>query len=160
LTVLVKRSSWCLLPSCSLPLTYPLFAALYFQSAIKCIQDTRLDAATLRSVAGFIEEKSYKTGDVIMTEKHKIPAALYLIRQGRVKLVSRARNETLGGMGYFGEETLLHDAETGKNGPSDSTEIDAPYSVEVLEDCRVGVLTLENCRKVFDTICKNVALVV
>jgi CRP-like cAMP-binding protein len=90
-----------------------------------------------------------------MTEKHKTPAALYLIRQGRVKLVSRARNETLGGMGYFGEETLLHDAETGKNGPSDSTEIDAPYSVEVIEDCRLGVLTLENCRKVFDTICKS-----
>lgn len=124
----------------------------HFQSAIKCIQDTRLDAATLRSLAGLIEDKSYKSGEVIMTERLKTPAALYLIRQGRVKLVSRARNETLGAMGYFGEETMLHDAEMGKNGPSDSTEMDAPYSVEVLEDCKLGVLSLENCRKVFDTI--------
>jgi CRP-like cAMP-binding protein len=129
-----------------------LFAYLCFQSAIKCIQDTRLDAATLRSVAGFVEDKNYKAGDVIMTERLKTPASLYLIRQGRVKLVSRARNETLGALGYFGEETMLHDAQTGKNGPSDTIVIDAPYSVEVLEDCRLGVLTLENCRKVFDTI--------
>jgi hypothetical protein len=80
-------------------------------------------------------------------------AALYLIRTGRVRIRTKdgSVDETFAGGGYFGDDQLLADVSRGKNGPYDPTTTAMAYTVEVLDDCVCGVLTLAVCRKCLDT---------
>jgi hypothetical protein len=88
-----------------------------------------------------------------MKENEQTEAAMYFIRSGKLQLTTtNARDETYEGVSTLGAKLLLADAITGKNGPADSTSVSAPYTVQVIEDCRLGVLSLIDVRKVVDTI--------
>lgn len=122
---------------------------------IKLLNDTKLDSTTLSSLANLLQDLEYSAGDHIFEEGSEVKAAVYLVRSGSVKIESTSgtkKKQTLSMGAYFGDETLLSDVARGTNGPKDSTVVKAGYTVKVVENCRVGVLTLESCRKVFDTL--------
>jgi Cyclic nucleotide-binding domain len=126
------------------------------QSNINIIKDTKLSPATIGSLAMFVNEKSYRVGEYIIKEGQTTEAALYLIHNGKVELTSpkSASTETaaLTSLCHFGEEMMLIDQIAGSNGPSDPTTAVSPYTARVTEDCQVGILFLEDCRKCFDTV--------
>jgi serine/threonine protein kinase len=100
-----------------------------------------------------IRDREFADASHILEEGKEYNAAFYIIRKGRVQLTSSESGETeeLTIGQYFGEEMMYVDAKKHKNGPKDPTSAVAPYTVTVLEECKCGVLTLENCRRVFDT---------
>jgi Cyclic nucleotide-binding domain len=126
---------------------------LLLKAAIKLFQQTQLDRPTLASLANFIVEKSYKKGRIIVKEGHQVEAALYLMRKGRLRITSSTDNEPtyIDADGYFGDDQLLADVTRGRNGPYDPTTITPKYTVQVMEDTTVGILTLAVCRKCLDT---------
>ena len=71
----------------------------------------------------------------------------------KLELTDKAgtRKETLEVGGYFGDDQLLADVQSGKNSMKDTTNIRANYTVKVLEGGACGLLTLAECRKVVDT---------
>lgn len=94
-------------------------------------------------------------------------AALYLVREGKIKVAGKSRNEIDGKGTYFGEDTLSLDvqyaakanrrgADSGLTSSSEyvmtkPTTTKSPYTVTVLEDAVCGVLDLKTCRGIFDT---------
>jgi CRP-like cAMP-binding protein len=121
--------------------------------AMKLIQQTQLDKPTIRSLSNFVVEKKYKKGRVILNEGQTVEAALYIMRKGKVRIWSRAKNqpEIVDDLGFFGEDQLLADVERGTNGPYDPTTTVAKYTVQALDDVSLGILTLAVCRKCLDT---------
>jgi len=123
-------------------------------AAIKIIQDSKFDQKMVLSLARRFADKEMSTGDVIMEEGSMVDAALYFPR-GECKLEltdsSGTRTETIEVGGYFGDDQLLADTESGKAGHKDPTTTKAKYTVKVLEGGACGVLTLAECRKVVDT---------
>ena len=108
----------------------------------------------------FIDEKTYRAGEYILKEGQTVEAALYLIHNGKVELTSSQgatsthtqATTTLTSLCHFGEEMMLIDQIAGSNGPSDPTTTVAPYTATVVEECQIGALSLEDCRKVVDTV--------
>jgi cAMP-dependent protein kinase regulator len=149
---LLKRSLNALQHSSSLYTLFSFAAFLYSQAFTKDIVDTKLEPRTIQALAGFIKEVSLPSGEYIMKENEQTEAAMYFIRSGKLQLTTNARDEIYEGVSTLGAKLLLADAITGKNGPTDSTSVSAPYTVQVIEDCRLGVLSLKDCRKAVDTI--------
>lgn len=101
-----------------------------------------------------MQEATHKPGEYVLKEGEQTEAAFYIINKGQLELTSAGgRKETLIVYSHFGDEMMLLDAETGKNDYSDPTTVNAPYTVQVCGDgdCTVGILKLEDCRRVFDT---------
>ena len=77
-----------------------------------------------------------------------VPAALYLVRSGEVKVELADGHKIIKEGGYFGEDQIVADQVLqGKGDPL----VKADYTVTVITDCTVGVLTLEESRLVVDT---------
>jgi serine/threonine protein kinase len=76
---------------------------------------------------------------------------MYIVREGTVKISTAdgSRREEIGTGGYFGHEQLLADS----FGYQDASCMTPPgYTAQVTSSkCICGVLTLEECRSVFDT---------
>jgi len=123
------------------------------QAGIKVFQQTQLDGPTLGSLSSFISDRKYKKGRKICKEGEVQEAALYLIRTGRVRIYKKdgTRDELIAGGGYFGDDQLMADVVRGRNGPYDPSTTSVEYTVEVVEDCVCGILTLAVCRKCLDT---------
>lgn len=121
--------------------------------AIKVIADSRFDQQTMASVSRLIKEREYLKGDSILTEGVRGLAALFIVREGKVQISRSTKEETdIKQAGdYFAEEQLLVDAQAGNKHqrPASATP---SYSATVLEDCKVGVLAVEDLRKVLDTV--------
>jgi serine/threonine protein kinase len=116
-----------------------------------------------------VEDKKFPKGSVILKEGDDVEAALYLVREGKVKITSNddSTGNIIGDGAYFGEVMLSLDVqyaseavEKGRvNGDSLSSEYllqkptttKNPYTVTVEEDVVCGVLTLKACRGIFDT---------
>jgi hypothetical protein len=104
----------------------------------------------LATLAAQIYDVTYAANSTIMSEGLETPAALYLVREGRVEVKSADGkiNNCIEGGGYFGEDMLRSDL----NGVRASTGVPATFTATVLgEELVVGVLSLENCRKIIDT---------
>jgi CRP-like cAMP-binding protein len=129
------------------------FLFLCEKSTIKIIKDTGLDPASLASLTNFVRIHEYKAGAQIFTEGETAEAGLHLMQAGKVQLTTKSgmRTESIEGGGYFGDKSLEADAISGKNGPDDATTFVPDYTVTVVEDSTCGVLTLADCRLVFDT---------
>jgi cAMP-dependent protein kinase regulator len=124
--------------------------SLFFQSAIRLIQNTYLTGATLATLAAQIVDRKCPPRTVIFAEDLYTPAALYLVREGRVELKREDGRyyQIVEEGGYFGEDTLTADM----SGLKQSSEVLSKYTVATLGHCTtLGILTLEECRKVIDT---------
>jgi hypothetical protein len=124
------------------------------QNSVKVIQDTKLDPRTLESLADLLVDHHFKAGSNILQQGQSTPAALYFVRKGEINVTTKdgSINDTIKVGGFFGEEQLLADAETGIHGPRKMCSIRAEYTVTVTEDCVCGILRLSDCRMVMDTL--------
>ena len=120
-------------------------------SAIKIFVDSQLDPQTISSLAKLIREREYRKGTHLALEGKEVPAAMYLVRKGRIEIQKEGDSnvKVIEAGGYFGDEQLLADqGVTRRRGPA---FFKANYSATVTEDCSVGILTLDSCRRVLDT---------
>lgn len=123
---------------------------------IKIIQQTSLDPSDLSSLAELIIDSSLKESHVLFEEGGDTKSALYFVREGKIKLTckqelhaSEYNDKVIASGGFFGEDMLKQDA---KSTEKLSVLMSMPlYTATVTEDCIVGILTLEECRTVFDT---------
>lgn len=103
-----------------------------------------------------IDDVHFKSGEAIVMEGATTEAALFLVREGSVEVVTKhgGRAETLvvEAGGYFGDELLK--ADLGKNiilPNSDTPMVQPKFTATALGDVVVGRLTLAECRNVVDT---------
>ena len=126
---------------------------IMLQEALKVFQTTSLDPSDFTSLAELIVDIDVKKGQVLFQQGHSTSSALYVIREGTVRLTSTSaqyNDVILKKGGFFGEDMLEHDALPGVDLRSQPMS-KAKYTVTVMEDCTLGLLTLEECRTVFDT---------
>jgi hypothetical protein len=98
-----------------------------------------------------VTEERYQADDPIFRTKQYTEAALYFVHEGSVQL-SGGRNEFIKPGEYFGDEQLLLDARRSRTpSPTCPSAILTEYTAVAIEDCVCGVLTLSDCRTVFDT---------
>ena len=114
------------------------------------IRDSSLDDVHTSALVDMIVEDRFPKSSVICEEYEDTEAALYLVREGKVKVESTDGfyNKTVTSGGYFGEDLLLADHILLGAGQA---VIASKYTVTVLEDCTVGILKLEEIRKILDT---------
>lgn len=129
---------------------------------IKVIKDSKLSSAQLASLVDTIHDlATVAPGTKIMVQGESTEAALYLIREGKVKITrDEGESRLVGTEGYFGEELLLVDKKLGGDGGERMPQNDllrqpttttARFTVEAVEPCIVGTLTLQSCRCILDT---------
>ena len=99
-------------------------------------------------MANLIVEKEFERKEKIFVEGRSTNAALYIVREGSVK-ISGGRTATIKPGAYFGENLLILDTrqneETIKGA---TTKIFAKSSAMTNEYCLCGVLTLSDCRTI------------
>ena len=102
-------------------------------------------------LANLVVDIKIKANENIFSDLRQTKAALYLVREGTVKLTG-GRSDLIKPGAYFGDDILLLDTrqeeETGKRAP---TKTQAGYTAVAEEDCMCGVLSLSDCRTIFDT---------
>ena len=100
------------------------------------------------SLAEAIVDKSFSAKEMIQEKDESSSAALYIVREGSI-VVSKDDGESFMTEGdIFGDDQLLADA----NGKADTLgKITLGYSIMSLTDSICGVLTLRECRLLFDT---------
>jgi Protein kinase domain/Cyclic nucleotide-binding domain len=100
----------------------------------------------MNELASHLVDKEFEAGTTIFKEGQTVEGALYIVRDGSLKISSSdgTRSEIITTGGYFGQEQLLADIKRQR--------VEAKYSVFVGdEQCVCGILTLKDCRSVFDT---------
>ena len=124
-------------------------------SGLKVVKAAKLDAHTVSELSQCLGDEMYREGKEILVEGKKARPALYMVREGRVRIRdSNGVEKIINEGGYFGEDSLLVDA---KGTIGDDGRVVAKYSATALDhNCICGVLTLSDCRKIFDT--KNIDL--
>jgi hypothetical protein len=116
-------------------------------------KEAHLARDQIENLANLVNDETFRPGrNVIFQNLKKTEAALYIVHEGCVQL-SGKRNEIVKPGDYFGEELLLLDAQQSPENPNKTTpSITMPkYTATAMGECIVGVLTLSDCRKIFDT---------
>lgn len=120
------------------------------QSGIKIIQDSSFEPSEMVALAGAVKDEYYAKGEKIIHNGQETTAALYLVRKGQVQIKdAKGKKRVVERGGYFGDDMLTIDRDTlhGKGDPV----LTATYSVKVIEDCTLGVLTIKNARTIVNT---------
>jgi len=119
-------------------------------SNLKAIKAANLAAHDLSELTRFIVDEVYPEGKTIFAENAKTTPALYLVREGQITIKDQSGKERIVKEGeYFGEDHLWADA---KRLVQRGGTVVAPYTVTVVDqDAICGVLSLRDCRKIFDT---------
>eukprot|EP00545_Synedropsis_sp_CCMP1620_P004630 CAMPEP_0119013792 /NCGR_PEP_ID=MMETSP1176-20130426/8976_1 /TAXON_ID=265551 /ORGANISM="Synedropsis recta cf, Strain CCMP1620" /LENGTH=829 /DNA_ID=CAMNT_0006966911 /DNA_START=183 /DNA_END=2672 /DNA_ORIENTATION=+ len=127
---------------------------------IKIFQHTTLDPSDLSSLAELILDFPLKKGHVLFTEGgDDTQSALYMVREGKIKLTctqqaiyaTEYNDKVIAPGGFFGDDMLERDAKERSKTNSVVAMSTPLYTATVMEDCVVGILTLDECRTVFDT---------
>jgi hypothetical protein len=124
------------------------------QMGIKTLKDTELNSQSFSTMAKFLKDRTFKAGEVIFVQGEITEAALFLVRSGNVEINSAdgSRHETAVSGGYFGDDMLLADVQSGRNSVNDPATISAAYTVKVIENTTCGVLTLADLRRITNTL--------
>ena len=121
------------------------------QEGIEVLKFSNLSAKQFEELANLVVDKKFKANQTIFTNQQQTNAALYLLREGTIKLTGK-RSDLIKPGAYFGDDLLLLDTRqdevAGKRAP---TKILAEYTAIAEEDCMCGVLSLSDCRTIFDT---------
>lgn len=110
-----------------------------------------MEPEQFEALSNLIVDKKYKAGRTIFDVRRRTNAALYVLREGYAE-VSGNRSDVIKPGAYFCDDSLLLDMQ--QEGVSDncvSTKTLPNYVVTAKEDCLCGVLSLSDCRTVFDT---------
>lgn len=119
------------------------------------VQEAKLDSSTLENLAQAIVDKKFSAGKYIQEMDQNTDAAMYLVREGSVSIHTNDGSvKTIEAGGYFGDEQLLLDAK----GIADSQGcVTSDFTAQCGDkDTVCGVLTLQECRLLFDTTCFKV----
>lgn len=111
---------------------------------------THLSPPTLAALASQFRDIRFPPKTVIVSEGKVTNAALYLVRRGKLEIKSSdgEHNNIIDAGGYFGEDMLELDI----GGLKKKSECVCKYTAKTLSsDVVVGVLTIEECRKIIDT---------
>jgi hypothetical protein len=115
------------------------------------LQLSSLTPKQFEELANLVVDKKFKRGKIIFDTVKRTNAALYIVREGSVKLTGK-RSDIIRPGAYFGDDLLLLDirqeAATGKRA---STKTLPEYVATAEEDCLCGMLSLSDCRTIFDT---------
>ena len=102
----------------------------------------------MEDLADLVVDKEVKADEVIFDADKETEAALYIIRQGSVSLSGGGQDDVIKPGVFFGEPLLLLDSRiTSKK----KSSVKPRCTARALEDSFVGVLSLADCRQVFDT---------
>jgi hypothetical protein len=121
------------------------------QEGIKVLQLSELEKKQFEELSHLVVDRTFKANTNIFDSVKKTEAALYLLREGTVQL-SGKHSDVIKPGGYFGDDLLLLD--TRQKPTKDKmaqTKTMPQYSATALEQCLVGVLSLLDCRTIFDT---------
>lgn len=131
--------------------TMQSFLFLFLQEGIEVFESSELTNKQFEELANLVVDKKFPAGERILRDGRHTNAALYLVREGTVRL-SGGRSDVIKPGAYFAEDLLLLDTKqekgTGKRAP---TKTRPNYSAIAEEDCLVGILSLSDCRTIFDT---------
>jgi CRP-like cAMP-binding protein len=140
------RNIWCAFrwPSCLLKTK---IRGSHIQESMKIFRDADLSSADFDNLAKRVTDKAFAKGETICRRKEMVGAALYIVREGAVKITPKDKKATeiIKCGGAFGQDQILAMA------PTDDSQFVSTYTAKVLEDCVCGVLTLDDCRTTFDT---------
>jgi len=118
---------------------------------IQIFESCQLTEQQFEELANLVVDENFKCHEKIFSNGRSTNAALYLVREGTVSLTGQ-RSDWIKPGAYFGEELLLldtkRDQETVKGAP---TKAPARYTAVAKEDCMCGVLSLSDCRTIFET---------
>ena len=109
----------------------------------------------MENLAQAIVDKKFKVGEYIQEIEQTADAAMYLVREGSVSIHTSDDNsvKTIEAGGYFGDDQLLLDA---KEMADSQGCVTSRITARCEKDTVVGVLTLQECRLLFDTTCFKV----
>jgi hypothetical protein len=112
--------------------------------------DSAIRSKTLEAVAKVISEQHYSPGAAICTIGEVSPAALYIVRSGKVEITTADGTKNVYEHGaYFGIETLMADSNV--NGDNKNATVQLDYTATAVENSTCGVLTLKSLRKIVNT---------
>jgi cAMP-dependent protein kinase regulator len=115
-------------------------------------KEAHLEHDQIENLANLVNDETFRPcKKVIFQNLKNTEAALYIVHEGCAQL-SGKRNEIVKPGGCFGEEMLLLDAKSpGTPNKTTTSTTMAKYTATAMGECIVGVLTLSDCRKIFDT---------
>ena len=117
---------------------------------MRIIIDSNINAKSIEAMAKLFTDRQYPSGKTIFKAGTQEPAALYLIRSGKIEVTGKdGSKEVYERGGYIGHDTLTADAGGAINN-QDATVL-AEFTATVVEECTCGVLTLKDLRKIINT---------
>ena len=118
---------------------------------IELLQSSHLTSNQFEELTNLVVDRKFKANETIFIDKKDTTSALYLVREGTIRLKGR-RDDIIKPGAYFGDDLLLldtwQDEVTDKRAP---TKTLAGYTAIAGEDCSCGILSLSDCRTIFDT---------
>lgn len=116
---------------------------------MKIFRDADLNSADFDNLSKLITDQKFSQNEIIFEHNCEVDAALYIVREGAVKIkYSDKQEEVIGVGGAFGQDQLLADS---KGDATSDCKVAATYTATAISDCVCGILTLEDCRNTFDT---------
>jgi CRP-like cAMP-binding protein len=110
-----------------------------------------LEPKQFEELSNLVVDKKFKAGKTIFDLTKRTNAALYVVREGSVEL-SGSRSDVIKPGAYFGEDLLLLDShQDAVSGHCAPTKTLPGYFAIAREDCLCGMLSLSDCRTIFDT---------
>ena len=121
------------------------------QEGMPLFKPAGLSRKDFENLASLVKDIECPKGAVIFERKKNVECALYIVHDGTVEL-SGATKASIGPGDSFGQDLVSHDAATSeKFQTTKSTIIPAHYTAKASSACVVGILTLSDCRTIFDT---------
>ena len=107
-----------------------------------------LTHSQFEALADLVVDKEFKEGERIFSPESETEAAVYIVRTGTVSIVGAGKDDIILSGGYFGEQSLLLDT---RHTSKRLNKLVPRYTAIASEDSFLGVLTLSECRQIFDT---------
>ena len=112
---------------------------------IEFFREAKLDAPQLAVLANLITHKAFHKDELILNKGTKTKPAIYIVRKGEVEVESSTgEKRVVKAGGFFGNE-LMNTAQG-----QIRSKIESPTTARVKDTCVCGVLTLKDCRTLFD----------
>jgi len=114
-------------------------------------ESSHLTKSQFEELANLVVDKKFEPKEKIFTHRKRTNAALYIIREGTIRLKG-GRSDLIKPGAYFGEDLLLLDTrQEVEKSKRASTKTPAGYTAIAEEECLCGILSLSECRTIFDT---------
>jgi CRP-like cAMP-binding protein len=95
-----------------------------------------------------ISDTPFHGGKHIFVNNEDMVPSLYIVREGSVKILRKnGKEDIIGPGGHFGQEYLMVSSKGGRD--SVPSHVKAKYTATTIDDCVLGVLTLQECASIY-----------